>query len=259
MTKARASDVPGEITGTSGAPSADRVQKSGTDDGHLRREGRGTDQRAETLRLSAETFKYWHADYEKRESKVVFQDGRILEEPFCFEEQLENLPVRTSTFDWEMWGVFSQTTRGHVVMTEGYNPYSPPPLHGRSSVYLDQNHWKTVSDAFFNPSRVGNAEEGIAAEELADLVMTGRVVLPLSEGHLLETSSLHSDERYEVGVVQASLTRGWQLREPMMLWKAEAEATARRHLELSPPLERPAITTEPGALFGSEMRTRRIP
>lgn len=66
-------------------------------------------------------------------------------------------------------------------------------------------------------------------------------VLPLSTGHLLETAGLHGDRRHEIGVAMAHLAGGWQIRNPLDLWKHEENA----------PVLHP-IVTEPGALFGSD-------
>ncbi len=56
------------------------------------------------------------------------------------------LEIAASIFDWEKWWILSTTTRGDLIITEGFNPNSSPPLNGRPSVYLDQNRWRTVAD-----------------------------------------------------------------------------------------------------------------
>lgn len=49
------------------------------------------------------------------------------------------------------------------------------------------------------------------------------------------------------------LAGGWQVRNPLDLWKHEAEMTMRGHLGLmeGAPVLHPVVT-EPGALFGSD-------
>jgi hypothetical protein len=104
-----------------------------------------------------------------------------------------------------------------------------------------------------DPERVKNPTERRAAQDLIRLATDGGIVLPLSMGHMLETAGLHSDRRYEVGVAMAHLAGGWQIRNPLDLWKHEVELTIRGHLGLmeSAPVLHP-IVTEPGALFGSD-------
>ncbi|WP_263310285.1 hypothetical protein [Brachybacterium atlanticum] len=205
----------------------------------------------EPFRLSSDIFKYWQIDYETNSMKIVFQDGRALKDGLTPPESTANHYISSSVFDWEHWWIFSTTTRGHTIITEGYNPHSPPPLNGRPSVYLDQNHWRTLADAIHHPTGIDDPLELIAAVELIHLAADGGIVLPLSMGHMIETSGLHGDRRYEVGVTMASLSKGWQIRNPLDLWKWEATATMYRHLKRPTPVMPPAISTEPGSLYES--------
>lgn len=205
----------------------------------------------EPFRLSSEVFKYWQINYETNSMKVIFQDGRVLEDALDPPSTSGDHYISSSVFDWENWQIFSTTTRGHTIIAEGYNPNSAPPLNGRPSVYLDQNHWRTLTDAIHHPSRIADQLELDAAVELIYLAADGGVVLPLSMGHMIETSGLHGDPRYEVGVTMASLSKGWQIRNPLDLWKWEAEATIYRHLGRPSPAAPHAISTEPGSLYES--------
>ncbi|MCQ1949370.1 hypothetical protein NNX28_05425 [Arthrobacter sp. zg-Y859] len=208
----------------------------------------------EAVVLSAELYRYWHLDFQRRRVKIVCQDGQILEEALPSEFSPKNSQIASSTFDWEKWWIISTTTRGHRIITEGFNPDSPPPLNGRSTVYLDQNRWRTVADALHDPERVADVGERRAALELIQLALDGGIVLPLSMGHMLETAGLHNERRYEVGLAMASLAGGWQIRNPLDLWKQEAELTIRDHLGLPIVGRIYPIVTEPGALFGSDTK-----
>lgn len=185
--------------------------------------------------------------------KVVFQDGRTVEEPLTSRYRAKDSQVAYSIFDWEKWWIHSITTQGDWVITEGFNPHSWPPLHGRPSVYLDQNRWRTVADALVDPAKVKDPSERRAALDLIHLARDGGIILPLSTGHMMETAGLDGQLRYWVGVAMAKLSAGWQIRNPLDLWKHEADLTMRSHLGMSqdPPTMHP-ITTEPGALFGSD-------
>lgn len=203
--------------------------------------------------LSADVFKYWQIDFQKGTIRIVAQDGRDVEEKLEAKYRPQDSQIACTIFDWEQWWIWSITTRDDVIITEGFNPNSPPPFSGRPSVYLDHNHWRTVSDAAHDPTRVENPDERRAALDLIRLARDAGVVMPLSMGHLLETAGLHGDRRYEVGVTMARPSGGWQIRNPVDLWKHEAESTIRAHLGLTAgaPVVHP-IVTEPGALYGSD-------
>lgn len=202
--------------------------------------------------LSADVYKYWHIDLLAMTCRIIFQDGRVVEGKLEPEWVPAKHLISSSTFDWEKWWIFSTTTRGHIIITEGFNPNRPPPLHGRPSVYLDQNKWRTVADVLQDPIRISDLDEREAAQDLIRLAADGGVVLPLSTGHMLETGGLYGERRYEVGLAMASLSGGWQIRNPLDLWKQEAQETIRAYLDLSPQNPRAPIVTEPGAMFGSD-------
>lgn len=203
--------------------------------------------------ISADRYKYWQVDFQNGTIKIVCQDGQILEEELEPKFRARNSQIDTSIFDLEQWWILSTTTRGDLIITEGFNPNSPPPFNGRPSVYLDQNRWRTVADVLHDPDRVNDHSERRAAQDLIRLATDGGIVLPLSMGHMLETAGLHSERRYEVGVAMAQLAAGWQIRNPLDLWKHEVELTMRGHLRLTEgaPVLHPVVT-EPGALFGSD-------
>lgn len=203
----------------------------------------------EPLVISADLYRCWHVDYRNGLVRIVCQDGQILHDTL---EPIES-QVATSTFDWENGCIWSTTTRSDLILTEGFNPASSPPLNGRPSVYLDQNRWRTVSDALHDAARVKDPDELRAARDLIRLANDGGIVLPLSMGHLIETAGLNGDRRYEVGLAMAQLARGWQIRNPLDLWQHEVELSIRRRLGLmeNAPILHP-IATEPGALFGRD-------
>ncbi|MEV6361345.1 hypothetical protein [Nocardia asteroides] len=201
--------------------------------------------------FSADMFEYWHVDYQKGSIRVAYKDGEVLDRELEARYKPANSQVATSTFDWDNWWIWTTTTRNDLILTEGFNPASPPPLNGRPSVYLDQNKWRTVADVLHTPAGVENLSERHAAQHLIDLAKDGKIVLPLSTGHLIETAGLHGARRYEIGVAMAHLAGGWQIRNPLDLWRHEVDRSIRQCLDRSEsvPALHP-IVTEPGALFG---------
>lgn len=122
--------------------------------------------------ISADRYKYWQVDFQSGTIKIVGQDGQIQEEELEPRFRARDSQIAVSIFDWDKWWILSTTTRGDLVITEGFNPNSPPPFNGRPTVYLDQNHWRTVSDVLHDPDRVENPSERRAAQ---DLIRLGRV------------------------------------------------------------------------------------
>lgn len=203
----------------------------------------------ETITLSADVFKLWMIDRRSQQFRVVLQNGKTHTEPMNLDEALRKSEVAMMIFDWERWWHISVTTREHSIVAEAYSPYQKDPLHGRATVYLDQNHWSTVALALVAPERVRNPDELAAARELIRLATDDGIVLPLSSGHMSETAGLYGDKRYDLGVAMASLTGGWQLRHPMSVWRQEAASMFAEALGEERPTSLPVVTLDPNALL----------
>lgn len=197
--------------------------------------------------LSAEKYKFWVIDHTRRQVTIVPQNGDAVTSPL--EGDLSVSGIKLSVFDWEKWWITTVTERGHLVITAGFNPEGPDRGPHRPTIYLDQNKWSLLGAALLAPERVRDKQELLAARELIRLAKDDGVILPLSSAHLLETSALHTDLRYEVGVAIASLSGGWQMRHPLNIFQQEAiDALGRRlSMETASRSDKAMITTEPNA------------
>ncbi|MDB5243438.1 MAG: hypothetical protein JWP57_4063 [Spirosoma sp.] len=144
------------------------------------------------------------------------------------------------------------TLHGETVehdLDTGAEPAAPP--DGTPAVYLDQNKWSVLADALHGTGRVPSGRESDAALTLAGWAEERRVILPVSAAHLLETVKWRDDDRRCVlGLTLARLGRGWQLRHPLQVRHDELVDSLRRHLDPdAPPVARPAVTLQPGALL----------
>ena len=206
--------------------------------------------------LSADKYKFWTINHRDQTISVVFQDGRTFTEAMSADDPLVDSEIAISIFDWEKWWVTSVTKRDHVIFAEAFSLATPNPLKSRPSVYLDQNHWSKVTFATLAPERVKSELELEAARELIRLVTDAGIVMPLSSAHMLETSGLYGDTRYEVGVAIAAHSGGWQLRHPMTVWHQEASRILCRLYGTEPSVKAtlPVVTLDPNALLSSGKR-----
>jgi hypothetical protein len=143
-----------------------------------------------------------------------------------------------------------QTVRGDHALIELPRPTDLAPLRGRTTIYLDQNHWSTLTDAVHDPDRVANADELAAARQLIERVLTREIVLPISAGHLSETcKQIDMERRYARALTMTQLSAGWQLRDPLDLRRSELRQVlcARYRLQRIP--TRAAVTLEPNAVY----------
>jgi hypothetical protein len=199
--------------------------------------------------ISAEKYKFWAIDHDKRQITIVPQEGENLTGPLG-DHGITALPdIAHSIFDWEKFWITTITRRHHIINTMGYNASSEREAGPhRPTIYLDQNKWSELARAVLVPERVQTSEEMYAAQEVVRFASDDGAILPLSSAHLLETSGLGGDRRYEVGVTIASLSAGWQMRHPWQVFEQEAiEALAKRLPDNVIDTGRPVVTTEPNA------------
>jgi hypothetical protein len=104
------------------------------------------------------------------------------------------------------------------------------------------------------PERVPTSGDMYAAQELIRFASDDGALLPLSSAHLLETSGLSGDRRYEVGVTMASFSSGWQMRHPWNVFEQEAIEALASRMDHSATIDngRPVITTEPNGWMREE-------
>ncbi|WP_143034906.1 hypothetical protein [Glycomyces sambucus] len=194
--------------------------------------------------FSADRFQYWAIDFVRNEFEVVTVDGQRHTEALP-PPTLRDNQVARSVFDWERWWVWNTTVRGDLFASEAYSPMNTD--KGRPAVYLDQNHWSTLAWARVDPSKVKNQDELAAAQRIIALAADAGIVLPLSSAHLTETGPLYGDRRYQVGLMMASMSAGWQLRSPLKVWGNELAAmlAGYEHLPVPPSTKMPVVTLEP--------------
>jgi hypothetical protein len=103
----------------------------------------------------------------------------------------------------------------------------------RPIVYLDQCHWSTLSNSIFEPARIRNERDRDAAAELLDLAERGKVIIPVSSAHTLETSALFDVRRQNLASTILRLSRGWQMRSPIVVRMHEMASVLGRKLAVS--------------------------
>jgi hypothetical protein len=103
---------------------------------------------------------------------------------------------------------------------------------GRKVVYLDQNHWSTIAAAQQGNPRVSE-RDAVAAKEILAQVTAGTVVLAASAGHFVETGPLYGAPRLALASTVLSLSRGWQMRNPLHVRRDELRFGLERRLPVA--------------------------
>lgn len=149
--------------------------------------------------------------------------------------------IKSTTWSPPLDVVAFQTTDGDHVALELPRFDGADQLDGRLVVYLDQNIWSRVSGAINDPNSKPYNPEVTAALELVQLVKQRRVILPLSSGHYSETSAWSDNaRRYQLGLTILGLSRGWQMRDPLVMRRLELRLGLLNSI-CAEPVQRPLV------------------
>jgi hypothetical protein len=122
-------------------------------------------------------------------------------------------------------------------------------LASRLIVYLDQNHWSTIANTIAG-ARPVSSKDAAAVRLLGALADQGRIVLPLSAGHTVETSALYGRRRTQVASAMLEMSQGWVMRHPC--WIRKDELASARDRDPRPAAD--VFTQEVDQLFTRTLR-----
>ncbi|GAA2275669.1 hypothetical protein GCM10009853_032250 [Glycomyces scopariae] len=183
---------------------------------------------------------------------VTSTDGRTLSSPLPPGTFTDSSMIASCTYLPASSTLRCETTRGDYIDIEIPSLADPPPLRGRPTVYLDQNHWSTLAHALHDPGRVRSAAELDAARKLIDLAKAKLVVLPVSAGHMHETCQDSIDERrYQRALTMLQLSAGWRLTDPLTLRRIELRIALSARYHHPSPVNQSAVTLDPDVRFRS--------
>lgn len=151
-----------------------------------------------------------------------------------------------------------ETRQGDRIEVDLPNAGDLEPVAGRPIIYLDQNHWSTLFKAVHAPESVPKAERR-AAERLRSIARDRDVIVPMSAAHVSETCQWsNAKRRYRLAITILDLSHGWQLRDVLVLRRAELQRALSEFFSKPGVVAGPsAVTLEPGAIFDGRTDTYR--
>ena len=127
------------------------------------------------------------------------------------------------------------TSRGDIVAVRTPPLLNESTQHERLVIYLDQKDWSLLAKAIHEPCSVEAHADRVSADRLITLARQDRVILPMSFGHMGETSKwTNADSRYHLALTVIELSRGWQLRHPIDVRQFELRRSMMNHLGKGP-------------------------
>lgn len=136
-------------------------------------------------------------------------------------------------------GVLMTTMAGDQIAMPLVTRANPAVVGDRPVVYLDQNQWSGLARVEAGDALI-KEEDDLAARQLIGLATECTVVLPVSNGHCVETTEWSDNERrYRLGLTLMRLSAAWQARHPLDVERDELMCSLNAFLgteHVSPPV-----------------------
>ena len=184
----------------------------------------------------------WSVDYERDELRVEMADGRIARRAWTARSD-GPLDFKRVTFYPGDLLLEMVTPWDEVLRIEVYGEDDElQRRRGRPVVYLDQNKWIQLAQSIHEPERVPGTELE-SSRRLVELAQADEVILPLSSGHWIETSTTFGQRRTRLAAAMVSLSRGWIMRDPVLVRSSELKMLfTDMSSGTSAPLDEPVFT-----------------
>ncbi|MEU3649407.1 hypothetical protein AB0E59_38955 [Lentzea sp. NPDC034063] len=168
-------------------------------------------------------------DYHTGVQVVEFADGRVaagINNSAANSAEAAG-DIQASSYDVSAREITFFSTDGAQFVAEIGRNSDPDDRRARPIIYLDQNHWITLARRIHNPSKVQSSDMA-PSERIIELARAQKIILPLSAGHLVETTRAHGGWRRNLAPVMMELSRGWQMLHPVDVRHAELDVTFTR-------------------------------
>jgi hypothetical protein len=190
---------------------------------------------------------------------IHLADGRSAAMPVNLPATGEGVGIKRMVYSFADHTLTLTTPGGERATVEVEPPGGTAQHAGRRVVYLDQGHWSTLARRIYDPGSIAH-EDGFAAEKLIGWARARRIILPLSSGHVIETTPLYGVKRQRLALVMLELSRGWHMRNPVrvrydeiahVLGKASADTVGCGRFEV--------FTLNPDSLYERTTTTTLLP
>ena len=191
-------------------------------------------------------------DYEKDYVEVRTVDGRVLREVREPSSVEDSVPIDYKRVTWRPADLLMTmvTAWDEELEVEVFgNDDQLARRKGRPVVYLDQNIWVQISKAIYRPDSMPDPEVAPTLQ-LVERARHEEVILPISSAHWIETGPTYGQRRTQLAALMVGLSRGWIMRDPLLVAAAEMRALFVRPPGGSPPQVESVFTLDHQHLFG---------
>lgn len=189
-------------------------------------------------------------------SRAVVQmvDGRRISLPLTTLDPGDTVAMARMVYSPAAHKLTIFTLAGECAVMEIEPPGGIMQRAGRRIAYLDQCHWSTLARRISDPDSVTRADDAVAADKLISWARNQRVILPLSSGHMVETTPLYGAKRQSLALAMFELSRGWIMRNPLHVRRDEIAWVVGNAGPGTPRRDRPEVfTLQPDGFYAESI------
>ena len=138
---------------------------------------------------------------------IHLADGRSVSMPVNLPTTGEGAGIARMVYSFADHALTLTTPGGERATMEVEPPGGTAQRAGRRVIYLDQGHWSTLARRVYDPGSIAH-QDGVAADKLIGWARDRRIILPLSSGHVIETTPLYGIKRQRLALVMLQLSCG---------------------------------------------------
>lgn len=201
------------------------------------------------------SFSRFEWDIARGHAVIYLADGRSADIPVALPAAGESVQIARMVYSFADHTLALTTAGGEFATMEIELPAGTVQHPRPRFVYLDQGHWSALARRIHDPNSIAHPD-GLAADKLIGWARDRCIVLPLSSGHVIETTPLYGVKRQNLALLMLKLSRGWHMRNPVLvrndeiarvLSNEEPDALGRDRLEV--------FTLDPDSLYAAEAMT----
>jgi hypothetical protein len=160
-------------------------------------------------------------DVARGRAVIHLTDGRRVGMPVTVEATDDGIGIARMTYSFEDHTLVITTPDGERATMEIGSATNAGPDAGHRVVYLDQGHWSALARRIHDPDALSVQEDAAAADKIIGWARDRCIVLPLSSGHVMETTPLYGAKRQHLALTMLQLSRGWHMRNPVHVRRDE--------------------------------------
>jgi hypothetical protein len=152
---------------------------------------------------------------------IKLTDGRMASVPVAIPVTSDGAGIARMVYSFGDGALVITTPDGESAAMQIESSTDTTQDAGHPVVYLDQGHWSALAGRIDDPGSVSHPDDAVAADKIIGWARDQRIVLPVSSGHVIETTPLYGVKRRRLALTMLQMSHGWHMRNPVHVRRDE--------------------------------------